>query len=360
LHAIVFAGGAGQRLWPLSRRNSPKQFTPLMGTQSSIQLAVERLARIVEPAKIFVGTNRAYADILRSQLPVLPERNYILEPSRQDVAAAVALAFFALEKDGVRGPVIFQWSDHYVREDETLLKLFAAGQRLVETGDAGLVIIAQQPGFANDNLGWINVGDKLGTANDQPYFAFGEWAYRPTRERCQEMFRSGQWVWNTGHFVTSVEFMTQQFRSRAPALAQQIEEIVSYRGTPQERSKLDELYPKLESNNFDDVILKQIPRDRAFLLRGELGWVDPGNLNALKEVLQASPEDTVTRGNVVHLGTKDCFIYNGTERPIVVMGASNLMVVEMPDVTLVIDKASVRDLSTLLKELERRGLTSLL
>jgi hypothetical protein len=63
---------------------------------------------------------------------------------------------------------------------------------------------------------------------------------------------------------------------------------------------------------------------------------------------------------VVHLGTKDCFIYNGTERPIVVMGASNLMVVEMPDVTLVIDKASVRDLSTLLKELERRGLTSLL
>jgi mannose-1-phosphate guanylyltransferase len=150
--------------------------------------------------------------------------------------------------------VIFQWSDHYVREDETLLKLFAAGQRLVETGDAGLVIIAQQPGFANDNLGWINVGDKLGTANDQPYFAFGEWAYRPGRERCQEMFQSGQWVWNTGHFVTSVEFMTQQFRSRAPALAKQIEEIVAYRGTPQERSKLDELYPKLESNNFDDVI----------------------------------------------------------------------------------------------------------
>jgi mannose-1-phosphate guanylyltransferase len=360
LHAILFAGGAGQRLWPLSRRNSPKQFTPLMGTQSSIQLAVERLTHVVPPANIFVGTNRAYADILRTQLPALPERNYILEPSRRDVAAAVGLAFFTLEKDGVRGPVIFQWSDHYVSQADTLLKLFGAGKHLVETGGAGLVIIAQQPGFANDNLGWIHVGEPLGTANGEEYFGFGEWAYRPSRERCQEMFQSRQWVWNTGHFVTSVEFMTGQFRSRAPALAKQIEEIVSFRGTPQERAKLDELYPLLESNNFDDVILKQIPRDKAFLLRGELGWVDPGNLNALKEVLQASPEQTVTRGNVVQLNTKDSFIYNGTDRPIAVMGVSNVIVVEMPDVTLVIDKASVRDLGTLLKELEARGLTRLL
>ena len=166
-----------------------------MGTQSSIQLAVERLTHIVEPANIFVGTNRAYADILRTQLPALPESNYILEPSRRDVAAAVALAFFTLEKDGVRGPVIFQWSDHYVSQADTLLKLFAAGKQLVETGAAGLVIIAQQPGFANDNLGWINVGDQLGTANAGPdavpYFGFGEWAYRPSRERCQEMFQLG-------------------------------------------------------------------------------------------------------------------------------------------------------------------------
>jgi mannose-1-phosphate guanylyltransferase len=366
LHAIVFAGGAGQRLWPLSRRNSPKQFTPLMGTQSSIQLAIERLARVTSPEAIFVGTNRAYADILRTQLPALPERNYILEPSRRDVAAAVALAFFTLEKDGIRGPVIFQWSDHYVREADTLLRLFAAGQQLVDSGKAGLVIIAQQPTFPNDNLGWIHVGEPLGKAGAEPdalpYFGFGEWAYRPGRDRCLEMFQSGQWVWNTGHFVTSVEFMTGQFRSRAPALARQVEEIVSYRGTPQERAKLDELYPTLESNNFDDVILKQIPRDQAFLLRGELGWVDPGNLNALKEVMQASPDDTVTRGTgtVVPLGTRNCFIYNGTDRPVAVMGVSNVMVVEMPDVTLVIDKDSVRDLGSLLKELEKRGLTSLL
>src|ERR1051325_11181682 len=242
MHAIVFAGGAGQRLWPLSRRNSPKQFTPLMGTQSSIQLAVERLEKLTTPDRLYVGTNRAYAPILREQLPQLPEKNYLLEPSRQDVAAAVAYAFFALEKDGIRGPVVFQWSDHYVKESATLLRLFAAGKELVESGKAGMVIVAQEPTFANDNLGWIHAESAQGSAVGETYYSFGEWAYRPSTERCKQMFESRQWVWNTGHFVTSVEFMVASFRERAPGLAKAIEAIISYRGTAEEDAKLEELY----------------------------------------------------------------------------------------------------------------------
>ena len=363
VHAVIFAGGSGQRLWPLSRTNSPKQFTPLFDTgtsKSSIQLALERLLRVVEPSRVFVATNRAYADILRTQLPQLSERNYLLEPCRRDVAAAVALAFFTLEKDGVTGPVIFQWSDHYVNESETLLRLFATGTSLIESRTAGLVIIAQEPRFANDNLGWIKVEDQVNTVGGVPCHSFGEWVYRPEKKRCEAMFESRQWVWNTGHFVTSVEFMTSSFRSHAPELAAMISRIVSYRGTPEEHSKLDELYPQLPPNSFDDVILTRIPRDEACLLKGDLGWIDPGNLNALKEALQGSPDETVTRGHVVDLNTKDAFIYNGTDRPVVAMGVSNLIVVELQDVTLIVDKGSVRDLKTLLKELERRGLRQLL
>jgi mannose-1-phosphate guanylyltransferase len=363
VHAIIFAGGSGQRLWPLSRVNSPKQFTPLVDTgtsKSSIQLALDRLLRVVEPARIYVATNRAYSAILRTQLPQLPERNYFLEPSRRDVAAAVALAFFALEKDGVTGPVLFQWSDHYVSEPETLLSLFAAGRALIESKRVGLVIIAQEPRFANDNLGWIQVEGQLDTVGGVPFYAFGEWVYRPEKIRCETMLESGQWVWNTGHFVTSVEFMTASFRSRAPELAAMVERIVSYRGTPEEQAKLDELYPQLPPNSFDDVILTQIPRDQACLLKADLGWVDPGNLNALKEALQGSPDETVTRGNVIELDTKDALIYNGTDKPVVAMGVSNVIVVELQDVTLIIDKGSVRHLKTLLAELEKRGLRQLL
>jgi len=154
--------------------------------------------------------------------------------------------------------------------------------------------------------------------------------------------------------------MTASFRSRAPELAAMVERIVSYRGTPQEQAKLDELYPQLPPNSFDDVILTQIPRDQACLLKADLGWVDPGNLNALKEALEGSPDETVTRGHVIELDTKDAFIYNGIDKPVVAMGVSNVIVVELQDVTLIIDKGSVRHLKTLLAELEKRGLRQLL
>ena len=326
------AGGAGQRLWPLSRRNSPKQFTPLVGAKSSIQLAVERLQRLVDPGKIFVGTNAAYADLLRTQLPSLPERNYILEPSRQDVAAAVALAFFALEKDGVKGPVVFQWSDHYVKHDDTLLGLFEAGKELVEKGKAGMVIVAQEPTFANDNLGWIKLEGSKGAARGEPFYAFGEWVYRPSLDRCQQMFQDKQWVWNTGHFVTSVEFMTSSFRSRAPGLAAAIEKIVSFqrdrrrdrqasRALPAHRAEqLRRRHPQADS-----------PRQGLPAQSGFGGGRNPGNLNSLKEFLQAAADDTVTRGNVVNLKTTNSFLYNGTDCPLVVMGMSNVIVVELPD-----------------------------
>jgi mannose-1-phosphate guanylyltransferase len=362
-HAILFAGGAGQRLWPLSRRNSPKQFTPLLGSKSSIQLAVDRLLRVTSPERIYVGTNQAYAGILHEQLPDIPERNFILEPARKDVAAAVALAFFTLKKDGIRGPVIFQWSDHYVSEADRLVQLFETAGKLIRKDGRRIILVAEQPRYANDNLGWIELGQQQGEIDGLPYHQFGAWRYRPPLPECQQMLATGGWVWNTGHFITSVEFMTESFEQLSPsskALASGVKEIVAHRGTPQEQAKLAELFPQLPALSFDQAFLQEVPRDQALLFTAELGWVDPGNLFSLKEALQTSPEATVTRGNVVEMRTKNCFVYNGTDRPVVTMGLSDVMVVEMADVTLVIHKDSVRDLGQLLKELEARGLTPLL
>jgi mannose-1-phosphate guanylyltransferase len=364
LHAIVFAGGAGQRLWPLSRRNSPKQFAPLLESKSSIQLAVDRLSRLVPAARIFVGTNSLYSGILREQLPAIPESNFFFEPSRQDVAAGVALAFFALEKSGVRGPIVFQWSDHYVSKPDALLELFRAGTKLVEADSQRMVIITEEPRFANDNLGWIEIDERKGEVGGVPHYSFDKWVYRPAPDLCQKMFASKKWAWNTGHFVTSVEFITSSFRTYAPELAQSIEEIVSYFGTAQQQAKLEELFPKLPRMSFDHAILEKIPRSQALLLKGDLGWVDPGNLNALKEAIERAEglpaESTVTRGNVAHLNTSDTFIYNATDRPVVALGVSRVVVVELPDVTLIVDKASVRDLPTLLLDLQAKGFGSLL
>jgi mannose-1-phosphate guanylyltransferase len=356
LGALLLAGGTGQRLWPLSRKNSPKQFAPLIGSKSSFQLAVERLSSRVAPERTYVATNRAYEQILRAQAPELPAANFLLEPARRDVAAAVALAFFSLEKDGVGGPFLFQWSDNYVKNTDALERAIACGHALVRENPERMVFLGEKPRYASENLGWIELAEQLGEAAGMPYYGFSSWHYRPPKARCEDMLASGNYVWNSGYFVTTVEFMTSAFRRLAPELAARIEEIVAYRGTPLERAKLDELYPSVPSLHFDVAILERLPREQAVLLQVDLGWSDPGNLYSLKEALEESPSATVTRGAVVSVQNKDSFIYNlASERPVAVMGLDGVIVVDTPDVLLVVHKDSVRNLGELLKELAAQG-----
>ena len=169
LGALLLAGGTGQRLWPLSRKNSPKQFAPLIGQKSSFQLAVERLTGSVPSERMYVATNRAYEATLRAQAPDLPARNFILEPCRRDVAAAVALAFFTMEKDGVGGPFMFQWSDNYVKNTGALERAIATGRALVDIDPQRMVFIGEKPRYASENLGWIELDQKLGEHEGMPY-----------------------------------------------------------------------------------------------------------------------------------------------------------------------------------------------
>lgn len=359
--ALLLAGGTGQRLWPLSRKNSPKQFAPLIGSKSSFQLAVERLSHAVPRERMYVGTNRAYEKILRAQAPGVPDTNFILEPCRRDVAAAVALAFFSMEKDGVSGPFMFQWADNYVRNTDTLERAIACGRALVKADPARMVFIGEKPRYPSENLGWIELGQKLGEENGMAYHAFRSWQYRPPKARCEDMLASGNYVWNSGYFVTTVEFMTAAFRKYAPELAQCIEEIVAYRGTPQAQAKLEELYPKAPSLHFDVAILEKLPREQAVLLQVDLGWSDPGNLYSLKEALQDSPDATVTRGKVIERATRDCLIYNSSdERIVAAMGLEGIIVVETPEVLLVVHKDSVRHLGDLLAQIAESGHEDLL
>ena len=356
LGALLLAGGTGQRLWPLSRKNSPKQFAPLIGSKSSFQLAVERLAATVPSERMYVATNRAYEATLRAQAPALPPRNFVLEPCRRDVAAAVALAFFSMEKDGVGGPFMFQWSDNYVKNTDALERAISCGRALVERDPRRMVFLGEKPRYASENLGWIELGDKLGEHQGMPYYGFRSWQYRPPKARCEDMLASGNFVWNSGYFVTTVEFMTSAFRTLAPELAARVEEIVQYRGTLREQEKLDELYPKVPSVHFDVAILEQLPREQAVLLQADLGWSDPGNLYSLKEALQESTEASVLRGDVVELGTRDSFIYNLTgDRLVAAMGLEGVIVVDTPEVLLVVHKDSVRNLGDLLKKLGETG-----
>jgi mannose-1-phosphate guanylyltransferase len=319
-------------------------------------MAADRACKLVQPDAVFVATNESYASILHSQAPTIPLGNFILEPARRDVAAAVALAFFTLHKEGRRGPVLFLWTDSYIRNEDILTAAVSSAEDLVIQDGRRLVFIGEKPRFPNENLGWIELGERLGVSNGLPYYSFLSWHYRPSKPMATRMFSSGNYVWNSGYFVSSVEFIVEVFRRLAPELSSRIDEIVEFRGTSDWNDVLRDRYPSVPELHFDEAILEKLPSGEAFLLPVELGWSDPGSLYSLKEALQDSAEATVTIGDVVARDTKDSLLYNeNSGKLLAAMGVEGVIVVETDDVTLVIHKDSVRHLGELLEQLKNDG-----
>ena len=359
MHALLFAGGFGQRLWPISRKNNPKQFAALMGSKSFLRLAIERLLPLVAFERIYISTNERFAEAILEQVPELPEANLILEPERRDLAAAAGLAFFTLADRGVSGPLYFQWSDNYVGNDDRLRQAIGVSQELVDQTPDRIVFIGQRPRFASENLGWIEQGDVKGQVGEIPYYAFRSWHYRPQPDICREMFESGRFIWNTGFFMTTMEFMISAFRRVAPDVSQIAQEMLAPE-VQRDRQRRGEVYAKMPVLHFDEAILMRLDPEQAVLLNIELDWTDPGTLYALKEALQAAPQANVKQGSVVDLECADSLFINEEEKLVSVMGLSGVVVVNTPDALLVVSKDSVRHLGKLLEELKQQGFEDLL
>lgn len=354
MKAIIFSGGVGSRMWPLSRKNSPKQFNNHVDDRSMFQLAIDRLRPELAIEDIYVSTGRQYKDFIRSQIPELPEENIILEPEMRDVGPAVGLiaATFALRFPGE--PLAILWSDHFVKDTQQFKKLLKEAEEYVLEHPEQMVFMGQEARFPTPNLGWINLAEKVQTNDKISTYRFAGWHYRPPLTTAKEYFQDGHHAWNPGYFMTTSTHLYDLYKRHAPEMYADLNKIQRAIDTPDYQSTLNKMYPGLEKIHFDNVILDRIPLDSAIVMVTDFGWSDVGSFEQLKEALEESPTSNVTKGDVVTLETTDSFIYNLERGKLVVaIDLDNVVIVNTPDVTLVVKKTSVgkiKDIVTKLKE----------
>ena len=357
---VIFAGGFGRRLWPISLSRSPKQFEPIIGERSTIQLAVDRVMGQYGAENIFISTNERYADIIRDQLPTIPPGNVIGEPTRRDLAAAVGLAMAHLAHLGhADEPVAILWGDNYMKDEETFRGVMKTAEEIILNKKAEIVFMGESPRFANANLGWIQLGEQRGELAGRPYYNFGSLTYRPPLDQCKEMYASGSCVWNTGYFVTSIGYVQSAYQKYMPEMWGQLSEITNALGTDAYQGKLDGIYPTLEKLSFDDAILTHLDSNDACVLHAPMGWSDPGTLYALKEAIDPSPDANVTRGLVIDAGSKDSLIYNYEDKKLVMgVGLEGMIVVNTPDAILVVHKDDIRQVKQIVEDFAGTDLES--
>ena len=347
---LIFAGGAGTRLWPLSRKELPKQFKKIFDGKSTIQLAIERIEKTFGTNNIYISTNENYVSIVKAQVPQINASNIIGEPCKRDLAAAIGYNFFRLSKKGYSGPVSILWADHLMENVQNFIEVLRKGELLVNEDPNRLVFVGETARYAENNLGWIHLGRKI----KENAYEYKGWVYKPSVEECQKMFNSKEWVWNPGYFVVDLNFVLNLYQKFLPIMYSQLLEIEKALGTVDENRVLEKIYPTLEEESFDKAIIEKIELNQAIVLKTQMGWADPGTLYALKEAIVGNDGENYEKGLTYNVETKDSVVINEEkEKLLATIGLNNMVIVNTEDVLLVVHKDNVVKISDLVKQLEK-------
>ena len=351
MKVVIFAGGVGTRLWPLSRKNTPKQFGKIIGDKSTLQLAYERVSPIFKPEDIYVSSGIRYREVIENQLPDIPKQNLIFEPEMRDVGAAVGLVTAILDKISPNEPFIILWSDQIVKEEELFRQILQRVGEMLEQEKNKIIFIAHHSRFASQNLGWIERGEKVQTINGFDLYGFKSWHYRPDSATAEEFHNSEFHDWNPGYFGTTAGFLFSLFKKFAPDMYSKLLELRELYGTDSFEAKLSEIYPSLEKISFDNLILEKIDPKDGYVISSDFGWSDVGAWESLKEALSTSEEDNVTKGKVMLTDSKDSLVYNYTNKMVMGIDLDKFLVINTEDVLLVCPKDSVPKIKKLVESL---------
>ncbi len=351
MKAVIFAGGVGTRLWPLSRKKSPKQFEKIVGDKSTLQLAVSRVQPDFGWQDIFVATGAVHVPTVRQQLPDLPVEHVIGEPEMRDVGPAVGLMAGILAKESPNEPMVILWSDHLVKNEKLFRKILTCAGSIVSSDPNKIVFVSQKARFASENLGWIQYGKRVQAVDDIGFYAFVDFKYKPDTALAREFFQSGRHAWNVGYFVTTPAFLWKLYKQFAGELHEGLSSIVSAWRTPKFNEKLKTLYPKLEKIHFDNAILEKLDPKDALVVSEDIKWSDIGAWEALKEALEEAKDKNVTQGKVLLTDSTDSLVYNFTDQLVTTIDLDDMLVVVTPDVVLVSKKSSVSKIKKLVESL---------
>jgi mannose-1-phosphate guanylyltransferase/mannose-6-phosphate isomerase len=350
--ALVLAGGSGTRLWPLSRKNYPKQFLKLNSDKSLLQQTVERLLKVYSPEDIVVMTNKKYKFHVLSDMNALseskhlpPVSNTILEPAGRNTAPAIALGIkYCLEKLGCKeDEVLFiSPSDHIIRPVEKFAGYIRLSEQIAQKGQ--IVTFGIKPTRPETGYGYIRAKSKgqsaSGGAKHQSYFQVEKFTEKPDIKTAREYVNEGNYFWNSGMFAFSIGTMMKEFGKHAPGIK------------------------KMLDMNFDDLVsnFKDMPdvsidyavaekSNRIAILPLDLYWNDIGSWDSLYDVADKDDMGNVRMGDTISIDTKDTLVIS-SKRLISTIGMEDCLIIDTDDAVLVAKKGETQKVKEIVNKLK--------
>ena len=358
-YAVIMAGGGGTRLWPLSRRETPKQMLRLSGERTMFQVAVDRLEGLFPPDRILVVTVADQAKKLRNQEPRIPEENYLLEPMPRGTASVVGLAAVAIQHRDPDGAMVVLTADHFIQEAERFRSLLMSA--LEAARDGFLITLGIQPTAPVTGYGYIQRGEKEGSYRNVDAFKVARFKEKPDEASAKRFIESGDHYWNSGMFIWKVDRILEEIKWQMPQLEGILSPIASAWGGDDQDEVLNTLWPDIVPETVDYGIMENA-KQVVVLPAADLGWNDIGSWDSLFDVLPADQYGNILV-NADHFGidTESALICSGgPQRLIVTIGVSDLVVVDTEDALLICSRDEAQKVKRVVNYLKESGLNKLL
>lgn len=340
---IILAGGKGERFWPLSRRQRPKQFLCLDGSDRTLlQATADRLQALTETwESIWVVTSALLADGVRDQLPQLPPENILVEPQGRDTAPALAWATLAAQRrygeDAVLG---FFPADHWIGDLRAYHQTLQAASQLAAERKA-IVTLGIQPAYPAIGYGYIERGESVGDYAQLAAYRVSRFTEKPDLPTAESFLATGRYSWNSGMFVFRAGLVLSELATYAPEIINPIAD------------KGPDAYDELPKISIDYALMEKT--QRAHVIPGDFGWDDLGDWNALERLLKGEAENVDLATHVAR-DTHGAIVYASDREDVVVtIGLEDIVIVRDGNVTLVANKQRTQEIKQVLKQLQADG-----
>ena len=350
-YAVIMAGGKGERFWPVSTSRRPKQLLDLVGEKALIAQAVDRIADLIPPERVFVVTNADLVDATQAALPDLPHENIIGEPMGRDTAAAVALgcalvanrdpdaAFCILTADQVMGDLpVFR---------ETLADALALALR-----DPVLITMGIRPAHPDTGFGYIHAGEALPDSGNSRFYRVCKFEEKPSLSRAKAFVQDGHYYWNSGMFVWSVATLQDALETYCAPLVCMMEAVAPHIGKPSFVKVLRKRYEMLSKISIDYALMEKA--DNILMAEGRFMWDDVGSWPALEKHFPADEDGNTKIGFIEMMDACGNIVYS-RDRLTACIGVNDLIVVQAEGVTMICPKNRAQDIKSLVKVLHERG-----
>lgn len=355
-YALIMAGGGGTRLWPMSRKNRPKQMLPLVSEESMFRVSVMRLTPLFPIERVFVVTGANQVEDLKADVPELPTENFIIEPFGQDSGPAAGLGVAHLQSLNPEAVVAILTADHYIEDVEGFRQALAAAHTAAMQDY--IVTLGIKPTYAATGFGYIQRDGELTTINGFQVYHSAGFKEKPDEKTAHHFYESGLYAWNSGMFIWKAARAMEAFQQHAPKIHENLVKIQQQFATESYLQTINTVWKDMPKISIDFAVMEKA--EKVAMIPVNIGWNDIGSWAAVHEILASSVNDNIQMGTTEHINIDSRGTLVHSKRLVVTIGLDDLVVIDTDDVLLICPRDRAQDVRQAVQQLKDKGLDKLL